>query len=224
MHPFRVPNNYSTLSGGLRCAATTGYYLAALQAGTRSLRLPVQTLCSVPLEWHFCHSINMNETTRNPETYFNEAAGEASVRRLQIVRAGSHHFGIPIENISTITAWREPAPLPFAPPSVLGVVSIEGRMLTVMDLARLTAAEAEASEVASGHIVALRGDEQLALAVEEVGETIEFNLAESNAQQQMSSSVVAGVFHHDETAIHILNLKELFPAAIQGRERRRRRF
>jgi purine-binding chemotaxis protein CheW len=165
----------------------------------------------------------MNDATRNRETYLDEAAGDASLRRLQVVRAGSHHFGIPIENISTITAWREPTPLPLAPPSVLGVVSIEGRMLTVMDLGRL-AAEAEASDAASGHIVALRGDEQLALAVQEIGETIELNSAESNAPQQMSSSVVAGVFHHNKTAIHILNLKELFPAAIRGRERRRRRF
>jgi purine-binding chemotaxis protein CheW len=172
----------------------------------------------------------MNDATGNPKTYLDEAAGDAagaagaSVRRLQVVRTGLHHFGIPIENISTITAWREPTPLPFAPPSVLGVVSIEGRMLTVMDLRRLTAPEAEAIDAASEHIVALRGDEQLALAVEEIGETIELNSAELNAPQQVSSSVVAGVFHHDKTTIHLLNLKELFPAAIQGRERRRRRF
>ena len=169
----------------------------------------------------------MNEATRNPETYLNEAAGAASKPRLQVVRAGSRHFGIPLENISTIAVWREPTPLPFAPPTVLGVVCLEGRMLTVLDLVRLTAAEAEVNDAPSGparNIVALRGDEQLALAVEEVGETIELNSAESAAPQQMSSSVVVGVFQYNKTAIHILNLKELFPAAIQGRERRRRRF
>lgn len=167
----------------------------------------------------------MNDAIRNSETYLNEATGDASVRRLRVVRAGSHNYGIPTENISTIAAWREPTPLPFAPPSVIGVISLEGRMLTVMDLAELTRSQAEASDAASrsaGHVVALRGDEQLALAVDEVGETIELHSDESNAQQQ-ASPIVRGILHHDNTAIQILNLKELFATAI-GRERRRRRF
>jgi hypothetical protein len=29
-----VPNDYATLSGGLRCAATIGYFLAALRAAS----------------------------------------------------------------------------------------------------------------------------------------------------------------------------------------------
>ena len=99
-------------------------------------------------------------------------------------------------------------------------------MLSVMDLARLTSAEAEETDASgsAGHIIALRGDEQLALAVDEVGESIELNPAELSAQRQMSSPVVVGVLHYEKTAVHILNLKELFAAAIHGRERRRRRF
>jgi chemotaxis signal transduction protein len=169
----------------------------------------------------------MNEANRSPETYFDDVAAEGSVRRLQIVRAGSRYFGIPTENISTIVVWREPTPLPDAPQSVLGVVSVQGRMLTVLDLARLTAGKVDGNDAAPGtavHIVALRGDEQLALAVDEVSEIIELNSAESKTQTQRQTSLVCEVFHHDNREIEILSLKELFPAAIQGRERRRRRF
>jgi zinc transporter ZupT len=35
-HPFRVQTICSLLSGGLRYATTTGYYLAALQAGEQN--------------------------------------------------------------------------------------------------------------------------------------------------------------------------------------------
>src|ERR1700730_12855607 len=38
-HPFRVENHFRLSSGGLRYAATTGYYLTALQAGDHSLPL-----------------------------------------------------------------------------------------------------------------------------------------------------------------------------------------
>ncbi|HUS13166.1 MAG TPA: chemotaxis protein CheW [Pyrinomonadaceae bacterium] len=170
--------------------------------------------------------------TDNPETYLDEVTAEGSERRLQVVRAGSRYFGIPTDEISTIVVWREPTPLPYAPQSVLGVVSIEGRMLTVMDLAKLTAgqadvthAEARVNAERGGHVIALRGDEQLALAVDEVGEMIPFREADSVIQQQeIRTTIVVGVFQRDEMEINILNLKELFPTAIQGRERRRRRF
>jgi hypothetical protein len=36
-HPSGVRTTWALLSGGLRYAATTGYYLTALQAETRSL-------------------------------------------------------------------------------------------------------------------------------------------------------------------------------------------
>ena len=169
----------------------------------------------------------MNEANRNLETYFDDVTAQGSVRRLQIVRAGSRYFGIPAENISTIVGWHEPTPLPDAPQTVLGVVSVQGRMLTVLDLARLTSGKADGNEAARGtavHIVALRGDEQLALAVDEVREVIELGSAESKTQTQMQTSLVPEIFHHENREIKILSLKELFPAAIQGRERRRRRF
>jgi len=35
LHPFRVLNYFPIVSGGLRRAATTGYYLAAFQAASR---------------------------------------------------------------------------------------------------------------------------------------------------------------------------------------------
>src|SRR5437899_7814470 len=44
-HPFRVWNDFRLLSGGLRYAATTGYYLTALQAEPSRYRVVVLTSC-----------------------------------------------------------------------------------------------------------------------------------------------------------------------------------
>ncbi len=153
-------------------------------------------------------------------------------RKLQLLQTGASQFGIFTDEIATIVAWREPTPLPRAPKSVLGVVSIEGRMLTVLDLAMLAGGEAASNNAARdipAHLIALRGDEQLALAVDAVGETIQLaatdlaDFADSPAKETAGALVLA-VMQHNGADVNILNLKELFPTAIQGRERRRRRF
>jgi chemotaxis signal transduction protein len=140
---------------------------------------------------------------------------------------GSRRFGIFEDQIATIAEWREPAPLPHAPDSVIGVLGIQGRMLTVLDLARMSAREPAAVRPQENnehrYILALRGDEQLALAIDELGETIETpdNILDIKSE---GDGLVLAVFKRAETEISIIDVKQLFPTAIQGRERRRRRF
>ncbi|MDQ6653904.1 MAG: chemotaxis protein CheW [Acidobacteriota bacterium] len=162
----------------------------------------------------------------------NNPAGEPSLlggsdrleanrtRNLQLLRAGSFQLAIFEDEIATVVEWRDPAPLPYAPTVVLGVVSIQGRMLTVLDLAILLSAKASPNEGPSQHILALRGDEQLALAVDALGETI--GIAEGKVEP--AEGLFLRVFKHRNREISILNTKELFATALHGRERRRRRF
>jgi chemotaxis signal transduction protein len=173
------------------------------------------------LDTEYCMN---NDPIDNGEKSFDQASARGNVRKLQLFKAGSTKFGIFADEIATIVDWREPTPLPQAPKSVLGVVSIEGRMLTVLDLAMLHDGETALSNAAGdvpGHLIALRGDEQLALAVAVLGETIE---PPAVATEETAGTLVLGVLHHNGATINILNPKELFATAIQGRERRRRRF
>ncbi len=167
-----------------------------------------------------------NEAIENARPAFDEANASGTVHRIQLFQAGSSHFGILADEIATIAAWREPTPLPHAPKAVLGVVSIQGRMLTVLDLARLHGDETIVEDAAAKQIVALRGDEQLALAVGAVGETIQLAAVSLNdlLPKETGGTLVLGVLQREGMDVHILNLKELFPTAIQGRERRQRRF
>ena len=152
------------------------------------------------------------------------AHAQKPVRTLQLFRAGSVLCGIFDDEIATVASWREPTPLPQAPKSVMGVVSIQGRMLTVLDLAALTGWEAASNGRPGQHLIALRGDEQLALAIEMLGEGIEVADNELKAPPENVGGLVLGVLDREGAEINILNPKKLFPTAIQGRERRRRRF
>jgi len=165
-----------------------------------------------------------NEESDNAQDSFDEASAKGVVRKLQLFRTGSFHFGIFANDIAAIVAWREPTPLPHAAKSVLGVVSIQGRMLTVLDLATLTGHEAASSDARAQYLIAFRGDEQLALAIEALGETLDIAEDELSAKQKTGEPLVLGVLHREGAETNILNPKELFATAIQGRERRRRRF
>jgi purine-binding chemotaxis protein CheW len=169
------------------------------------------------------HRMN-NEASDNNQGFFDSTSAKEGIRTLQLLRAGSFQFGVFANEIAAIAPWRDPTPLPHAPKLVLGVVSIQGRMLTVLDLANLPGFEADSSDAAAQHFIALRGDEQLALAVEGLGETIELVEADFDARPETGDTLLLGVLNRKGTDIHILNPKELFPTAIQGRERRRRRF
>jgi purine-binding chemotaxis protein CheW len=149
---------------------------------------------------------------------------DTSLRSVQLFRAGSFLCGIFENQVAIVEPWREPTPLPQAPATVLGVVSIQGRMLTVLNLAMLLDSNAVSADRSPQHILALRGDEQLALAVEAVANIIEIGDGLLDELSDSGEGLVLGVIKHDGAEITILNVKGLFPTAIQGRERRRRRF
>ena len=147
-----------------------------------------------------------------------------SKRDLRVVFASSRKLGVFADEIEAIADWRTPTPLPYAPKAVLGVVCIHGRMLTVLDIAALLGEEVGVARSSPSSIVALCGDEQLALAVDRAAETFAVAADELQEMKDEERSVILGVVAHAGESITMLNVRELFPAAIRGHERRRRRF
>ena len=126
-------------------------------------------------------------------------------QRVLSFRVGSRLYGVDESKVATVANWRQPTPLPHVPPAVMGIVSLQGRMLTVLDLRRLAGGEST-DNTTPQHVIALRGDEQLALAVD----TVEGSIESPNDT--------------DGSQVEVINVSALFSLAIQGRERRQRRF
>jgi chemotaxis signal transduction protein len=146
------------------------------------------------------------------------------IRRMQLVRAGSLELGLFEDEIATIVEWQKPIPLPRAPKAVLGVVSVQGRMLTILNPLGLLGEIAPDNGFSPSYIIALRGTEQLALAVEGVEQAIELAGAEIESPGGTTARALLGILNHGGQSIRVLDVKKLFPAAIHGRERRQRRF
>lgn len=138
---------------------------------------------------------------------------------LRLVRIGNIVVAVPEADVLTLVDWRKPSPIPFAPPTVLGVVAVQGRMFTVIDIAKLLGVDTDQQK----SILALRGREQLALALSSAGEEIRIETNQIDLPEEYLQ-LSKGTIERDGGMIHILAADKLFALALQGHERRRRRF
>lgn len=156
------------------------------------------------------------------------ADAEPLLRDLLSFTAGDYTFGIFADQVEGTAEAKRPAPLPFAPAAVLGVVSVRGRMLTALDPSALANGEPLGWPAELPHVIALRGDEQLAVAATALGETITIAVADIEppflATDDENHRVIEGISRHAGHEISILSVEHLFAAAVRRRERRRRRF
>jgi chemotaxis signal transduction protein len=175
-------------------------------------------------------------------------AGEARAhplsaeRKLLLMRAGGYFFAVFADEVDCVVEARTPTPLPHAPPAVRGVVSVRGRMRTLLDSLILLTNE-EASSQPQTHanenaqpeheplgvrdsppptIIALQGDEQLAL----LAETANYMggvAPESIEPHTGTGTIIRATFAVGDTRILILHPSRLFEAAMRGTDRRRPR-
>lgn len=174
-----------------------------------------------------------------------EASPAAQEKRerheLLVLKAGPRLLGVFADKAHRAVEWREPTPLPRAPQAILGVASVRGRMFTVVDPLLLPLPPPNEQHVAVeqsvaahdtyGFIVPLRGDEQLALASDQAPrplliylDQIEPSSQETTSREATSRIVLGLVKDEHGEQITVLNVGEIFAAAMQGSDRRRRRF
>lgn len=133
-------------------------------------------------------------------------------------RVGSVDLALHDDDVLAVIGWREPSRIPFAPQTVLGVVSVKGRMLTVLDTAKLLDLDANARE----SILALRGREQLAL-IGDAQSLMAINPTDIQPPTEFGSRS-RGTIQKDGRTIHVLATDQLFHSALHGQERRRKRI
>lgn len=152
------------------------------------------------------------------------AEDERERRELLVARCGARLIGIFADEADHVIAWQQPSPLPYAPQSVLGVVSARGRISTVLEPLALLGERRTVEAAPFRFIIILRGDEQLALAVERAERIIEIVTDDIEPLgSSAGATVVRGLLQMEGRLIAVVNVRELFTAAMQGTERRRRR-
>jgi chemotaxis signal transduction protein len=162
----------------------------------------------------------------HPKMREQAQAGEAAERcEVVVVRAGTRLLGVLAEEVAGVERGREPTPLPHATTAVLGVVSVRGRILTLLDpLALLRESRAdELTRATPAFILALRGNEQLALAVDSPERLREIDASAIAPPAPAEAGIARGTFQDEGAAVLLLDVARLFDAAVEGMEPRRRR-
>jgi purine-binding chemotaxis protein CheW len=141
--------------------------------------------------------------------------------------AGEKIFAVFADHVDGTAEARVPAALPNAPPAVLGVVCVRGRMLTVIDPIAVLGGETFGWPASLPSVIALRGDEQLALAAQSCRDTITIAAGDIQPLAQTNDGLetaALGITIHGGEEIIVLRVDNLFVAAVRRKERRRRRF
>jgi chemotaxis signal transduction protein len=157
-----------------------------------------------------------------------EVSHDPQLHDLVPFTAGERVFAVFANQVEGTAEAKAPAPLPHAPPAVLGVVCVRGRMLTVLDPVALVTGEAGSWPAALPNVIALSGDEQLAVAALERLDTITIAATDIQSPTQDDAEnphgVALGIARYGGEEITVLNVANLFAAAMRRKERRRRRF
>src|SRR5215216_5445837 len=139
------------------------------------------------------------------------------VARLLVFRVGYEHFAIPLSAVAEVADAQAIQRLPDAPPSVLGVASVRGMLVTVYDPRVLLAIEGKAD----GMILLFdRGDRREGLAIDDVFDSITIESGELLPAPGSAASdrVLAGMIRRDSQLITVLDRDALLEAATEMRE------
>lgn len=158
----------------------------------------------------------------------SEVTGDPILHDLVPFVAGERVFAVFADQVDGTAEVRRPASLPNAPAAVLGVVCMRGRMLTVLDPMGVITGEALEWPANLPSVIALRGEEQLALAANSCRDTITIAAEDLQSSFEINAdgfeSAILGIARYGGEEITVLRVDNLFAAAVRRKERRRRRF
>lgn len=138
-----------------------------------------------------------------------------------LFQAAARWFAVAKEEVADIAEQRPVTKLPFAPPAVLGIVSVRGRILTV--LCPLALMETKPEKLSTVPVViALCGDEQLALAADRCGEPVNITANEIH-DDDAPMAATRRSFVYQGQRVTVFEPARLFSTALAGLDRRRRR-
>jgi purine-binding chemotaxis protein CheW len=127
------------------------------------------------------------------------------------LRVGDESYAVPVEHVLEVAELGDVAPVPGAPPTVLGVRNLHGEVVPVFDLAAVLGIARDAG--AGRLLVAEDGGRHAGLAVDEVSDVDEL----PDASEETESDFLAGAVVAEEGLIGVIDVGRLFQSLAQTR-------
>ncbi|MFV9507075.1 MAG: chemotaxis protein CheW [Oscillochloridaceae bacterium umkhey_bin13] len=137
-----------------------------------------------------------------------------------VIRVSDELYALPGATVREVARWREPTPVPGAPPTLPGIISQRGVILPVVDLRHLLGLPAAAPTRQSRLVIARHETIEVALVVDAVFDLLPLPAANLTpppaALDQQRARLLSAVARHDDRPLGILNLSALTTALQEG--------
>jgi purine-binding chemotaxis protein CheW len=141
-----------------------------------------------------------------------EITSAEQIELLTFILAGEQ-YAVSIDHLVEIVTPRSATPVPNADPTIVGIISLRGTMVTVIDVRRKLRHPAAAAGNDTRIIVAERGSEVLGFEVDRVLRVVKVDSAAIEPHPVVHSSelseAVRGVFRHANALTILLDLDKL---------------
>ena len=147
-------------------------------------------------------------------------SGASEVREFFSCRVGAQWLGFPIEQVLEVIVEQQLTPMPLAPPAVLGLMNLRGRIITEVDVRRLVGMGDEDASGKRPHVVIVQSasGEDVGLVVDEVGEVA---LADADHYEktpdtldQVWRQVGQGVLNHEQRVTVVVDVERLLELSL----------
>jgi purine-binding chemotaxis protein CheW len=140
---------------------------------------------------------------------------DAAELSLVLVRMGGRACAIPCEDVVEIIPRVLLSHVPDAPPEVVGVINLRGRVVPVVDArARLAGPEGDARALAYQHLVIVRaGSRQLGVVVDEVVDVVGVAAGDVEMPGDLAGLRSPGVVRVGEELVLVLGPEDFSPSA-----------
>ncbi|MCG8426853.1 MAG: chemotaxis protein CheW [Chromatiales bacterium] len=142
-----------------------------------------------------------------------QSAGNDPVIQLVTFRLEDEVYGINVMMVQEVLRVTEIAPVPGAPPYVLGIINLRGNVVTVIDTrGRFGLMQGEIDD--ASRIVIIESDKQVVgILVDSVAEVVELRASQidsaPNVGNEESSRYIQGVATHDSELLIVVDLNKL---------------
>ena len=135
--------------------------------------------------------------------------------RLLVFRLGTELFGVDLAAVERVVDEPEAKPIPDSPETVRGLTSLDGELVTLYDLEPLLDVRPRAIRAA---LVFRRGDRRLAVAVEDVFDTmtIEEGMLRSAPGAGREDDILSGVVRRGRHLVAVIDANALIDALTSG--------
>ena len=140
---------------------------------------------------------------------------ESQQRELTAFRIGEQDFCVDIMAVREIRGWSVPTPLPQTPDYLLGVITLRGAVLPIMDLAGRLGLPATIPSVRSVIIVVQVGERVIGLLVDAVSDILSIDQSQIQPAPDVGcdqvKTFVRGLISVDDRMISEIALERLQP-------------